>query len=710
VQRALGSYLPLTGGTLSGALVTPSLTATSGTTPFVAWTNTGAAVGSKRWDAVGWTDGNLYLRSLNDTGTDVGHFSFRHDLTMGLPLDPPSASNDQTVPTTAWVLAKGYAPLASPTFTGDPKAPTPLTADNDTSIATTAFVKAQGYNGISAVSIANTVPGVGNPQVIDVGLGIGSLWYAVGQVVYVESCFYGQVYAVNANQVGLINLGYAGTANAPVLAVGGTIPVGKKLIPSGLQGTSTGSVATPTYDSTSALMSDGTVASFGTNNPMPITQGTQVFTRNFTAVDATHPIEVDITLPMGNGGTALTGGAGLFIDGGATAVAQASAVFNATWSNSPIRVYWQGVLPAGQHTFSVRFGGNAAAAWLNGLNGLATGGGMMRSTMTIREIGVGAVGPQGPAGPSGGPVAAPVHLENTETAGHTDQMVAQTAPPTITQGYRIFQTTFTAVDATHKVKLKFVAYYGTDGGANVQTALFIDNQTNALRAISVTSGANAPQSTILEWEGVLAAGAHTFEIRAGCQASQGFYINGWNVQNYYRGAWQPATLDIWEQGQGIVGPQGAPGPAAGFLQTVDGRSAAWQPTKTGTYAYNTDVLPTQAAGALIYTTTIIPQSATSKLKVEALVNVMGGTNAVVVMALFRDGVCVGTGEGIPGNDNWPIQVVIDRLLPSNAAASTTFTLYIGTNSGVPVHINGTSANRILGGSLYSGMTITERTV
>lgn len=34
---------------------------------------------------------------------------------------------------------------ASPTFTGDPKAPTPLTADNDTSIATTAFVKAQGY-------------------------------------------------------------------------------------------------------------------------------------------------------------------------------------------------------------------------------------------------------------------------------------------------------------------------------------------------------------------------------------------------------------------------------------------------------------------------------------------------------------------------------------------------------------------------------------
>jgi hypothetical protein len=37
------------------------------------------------------------------------------------------------------------ADIFSPTFTGDPKAPTPATADNDTSVATTAFVKAQGY-------------------------------------------------------------------------------------------------------------------------------------------------------------------------------------------------------------------------------------------------------------------------------------------------------------------------------------------------------------------------------------------------------------------------------------------------------------------------------------------------------------------------------------------------------------------------------------
>lgn len=44
------------------------------------------------------------------------------------------------------------ADIASPTFTGDPKAPTPPTADNDTSIATTAYVQAQGY--ATSVSVA----------------------------------------------------------------------------------------------------------------------------------------------------------------------------------------------------------------------------------------------------------------------------------------------------------------------------------------------------------------------------------------------------------------------------------------------------------------------------------------------------------------------------------------------------------------------------
>ena len=54
-----------------------------------------------------------------------------------LPADPTANLHAATK---QYVDAK--APLASPTFTGDPKAPTPTAGDNDTSIATTAFVTA----------------------------------------------------------------------------------------------------------------------------------------------------------------------------------------------------------------------------------------------------------------------------------------------------------------------------------------------------------------------------------------------------------------------------------------------------------------------------------------------------------------------------------------------------------------------------------------
>jgi hypothetical protein len=52
------------------------------------------------------------------------------------------------------------APLASPTFTGDPKAPTPLAGDNDTSIATTAFVTAAVTAGVVPATATPLMDGV----------------------------------------------------------------------------------------------------------------------------------------------------------------------------------------------------------------------------------------------------------------------------------------------------------------------------------------------------------------------------------------------------------------------------------------------------------------------------------------------------------------------------------------------------------------------
>lgn len=50
------------------------------------------------------------------------------------------------------------AAIASPIFTGNPRAPTPITTDNDTSIATTAFVKT-GLNSLTGTNVQDVVAG-----------------------------------------------------------------------------------------------------------------------------------------------------------------------------------------------------------------------------------------------------------------------------------------------------------------------------------------------------------------------------------------------------------------------------------------------------------------------------------------------------------------------------------------------------------------------
>lgn len=56
-------------------------------------------------------------------------------------FDGVKTDMDNKAPLTLVADVALKAPIASPTFTGDPKAPTPTDGDNDTSIATTAFVQ-----------------------------------------------------------------------------------------------------------------------------------------------------------------------------------------------------------------------------------------------------------------------------------------------------------------------------------------------------------------------------------------------------------------------------------------------------------------------------------------------------------------------------------------------------------------------------------------
>jgi microcystin-dependent protein len=87
---------------------------------------------------------------------------------------------------TTWARADHVHPsdttkanLASPTFTGVPAAPTPVSTDSSATLATTAFVKAQGYVTSSGVtSVTGTAPVVssgGNTPAISMAAATGSV-------------------------------------------------------------------------------------------------------------------------------------------------------------------------------------------------------------------------------------------------------------------------------------------------------------------------------------------------------------------------------------------------------------------------------------------------------------------------------------------------------------------------------------------------------
>lgn len=85
----------------------------------------------------------------------------------GVPAAPTAAINTNTsqLATTAFVIAQAYAPIASPAFTGTPTAPTPPTVDSSSKIATTAWVNLQGFG-----SGTGNVTGPGTSILNDVAL------------------------------------------------------------------------------------------------------------------------------------------------------------------------------------------------------------------------------------------------------------------------------------------------------------------------------------------------------------------------------------------------------------------------------------------------------------------------------------------------------------------------------------------------------------
>ncbi len=126
-------------GTWNAGTNTPTLTSGTGTKGYaykVAVAGSTALDGTSAWIVGDWVifDGTTW------------------DKVDGNPSEVTSVAGRTGSVTLAVADVSGAAPLASPTFTGTPTAPTPATVDNSTKLATTAWVMAQGFGGSSAVT------------------------------------------------------------------------------------------------------------------------------------------------------------------------------------------------------------------------------------------------------------------------------------------------------------------------------------------------------------------------------------------------------------------------------------------------------------------------------------------------------------------------------------------------------------------------------
>ena len=86
----------------------------------------------------------------------------------------------------------GKAPIANPTFTGAPKAPTPDTDDSSTNIATTAFVQAAVAAGVAGITgfefeVVSALPGAGETGKIYLVSNGGSTQNAYDEYIWVNN-------------------------------------------------------------------------------------------------------------------------------------------------------------------------------------------------------------------------------------------------------------------------------------------------------------------------------------------------------------------------------------------------------------------------------------------------------------------------------------------------------------------------------------------
>lgn len=160
--RKLANYLPLTGGTMTGAITMPSGSSATDSSKGINFAN-----GSTVFAHVGestllglYSNGKIVLRPNGATSSTTGNGSIEitnSGITIYEKLTAESivksgGTSSQFLKADGSVDGTSYAPLASPALTGTPTAPTATAGTNTTQIATTAFVKTAVDNKVHYVA------------------------------------------------------------------------------------------------------------------------------------------------------------------------------------------------------------------------------------------------------------------------------------------------------------------------------------------------------------------------------------------------------------------------------------------------------------------------------------------------------------------------------------------------------------------------------
>ena len=166
-----------------------------------------------------------------------------------------------------------------------------------------------------------------------------------------------------------------------------------------------------------------------------------------------------------------------------------------------------------------------------------------------------------------------------------------------------------------------------------------------------------------------------------------------------------ATLDI-ASGATI---DASAGTATGFgkvLQQVSSLYATY--TSTGTTITIDDTIPQNTEGLEVTTLAITPESATSKLHIEAWVYGGSSAAAYVMGALFVDSTAdaIGAIAQHKPTAHSSGSIYFATVVDSSSTVARTYKLRAGTNSGT-FYINGSYSGRKFGGVATSGLVITE---